>query len=437
MVSASKSAAARQTSFRPFSYDEDFPPLPTRTPPTQTPLVPDYQAATDAFTAHTEYRGIPTLAPQIRVINFDFPSDVEEANELQQANHSDESAAVAAEASAEAIAVRRDEEYYDNATLMRLSPSIHQVVEIQLSHDHRNDAYTPIFGSNTEFVPALGIINLDASISTGPTSRVFNIFGRPDLVIKYQANLHFASGSIHPLVRDYWFTDHAAQLGVAPKPLFLSPSKRLPTFVDRKTNFQLSIQSRMLAVSQASTVRYMITKKVGMSLSDVSKKKGPLIMRNVFVIGIQLFEAIATLHRNGIIHGDLHSGNVCLKIDLPEIILIDFGQSLFVDEEIEAFIGKPSKPHFQHTPWQLEGYKYARRDDAFKALVLMAEMAIGSHRFWAGKHELSMYDPENLLLWKQKGSFSGRLNSILSRTTSLLVTKSDRRCERIWRKLRH
>jgi len=74
--------------------------------------------------------------------------------------------------------------------------------------------------------------------------------------------------------------------------------------------------------------RFLVTNLLGKSLTDVVSHYKALSLKNVLLIGIQIFERIKTMHINFLLHRDIKPDNFLFGIDEPEKIhLIDFGLS--------------------------------------------------------------------------------------------------------------
>jgi serine/threonine protein kinase len=107
-------------------------------------------------------------------------------------------------------------------------------------------------------------------------------------------------------------------------------------------------------------------------------------LRKVLYIVKKSLRLLKKLHELGIIHNDIHMGNIAFKIPpsdttpIPdpvndELILIDFGYSEFIgkSEQFESIASFQSNPLLSH--WQLQGARNARRDDIFRLGEIMAQ----------------------------------------------------------------
>lgn len=80
-------------------------------------------------------------------------------------------------------------------------------------------------------------------------------------------------------------------------------------------------------------IMYIVTEFIeGATLASLAKESKAMMNRNTpkeytdfFWLCIQIFDALATLHQNGIVHRDLHSDNIMLTKDRYAVKIIDFG----------------------------------------------------------------------------------------------------------------
>lgn len=121
---------------------------------------------------------------------------------------------------------------------------------------------------------------------------------------------------------------------------------------------------------------------MGSSLENILRRGGRIPLRDAVEYGKRTIELLQRLHTEaGLVHGDLHLGNVCMRDGDPRtLILIDFEKAFHVRDETDELITL-SDVHPQHTPWQLEGSRYARRDDIYKAFSMIAQSVTGKSRF--------------------------------------------------------
>ncbi|WP_083462217.1 protein kinase domain-containing protein [Kitasatospora griseola] len=120
----------------------------------------------------------------------------------------------------------------------------------------------------------------------------------------------------------------------------------------------------------------------GLSLRQAVERYGPLPVATVRTLAAGLAEALAEVHRAGLIHRDLKPGNVLLALDGPHVI--DFGISRAADAEglttTGAVIG--SAPYM--SPEQALGERLTPVGDVFSLGSTVAYAALGRNLFGEG-----------------------------------------------------
>jgi serine/threonine protein kinase len=126
--------------------------------------------------------------------------------------------------------------------------------------------------------------------------------------------------------------------------------------------------------SPACTHRTLITENTGGgNLRYISN----LTVRQVAHIGIKLLNILEHVHLKGVVHCDIHLGNILVRHEDPveTLRLIDFGEAvLYVDPKTRRHVGIGDKKrdivHAMNivagTPWEFAGIPASRRDDFFR-----------------------------------------------------------------------
>ena len=222
------------------------------------------------------------------------------------------------------------------------------------------------------------VIHVNSTIARTMDSLIMTTRELNHTIVKYQSNCRYGD-DIHPLVRDFLFLQHLENLGVTPRALFLSPPVRVPSEVTRKTDFRLPQQDRAKCAARSDRhARFMLMENGGVSLAKLARKSSLPSLKNVVWMLSELIKAIEKIHDSGVIHGDVHWGNVVIQRDnagLPQVKLIDFGSALFIDdtEDMPAISHKAwsFNPCF-YSHWNIAGYRFGPRDDVFKAIMASA-----------------------------------------------------------------
>ena len=284
-----------------------------------------------------------------------------------------------------------------------MGPITRALAEKQPMIDLTNDNFTPRLASDVyERVPELGIVKLGPNIGRTASTMVFSLESHPEYVIKYKTNCETAEGAVHPLLMDFWLSDRASRVDVAPRAVFVSPAALLDGATSIKVRFAITDEKAEECADKHAVVRFMIVERVGKSLESYS---GTSDMRASLAAGVQLIDLLTRLHKVGIFHGDIHPGNVCESLRHEgKLLLIDFELGGFVESESDEPLGSPMPIHHVLTEWQLIGLPFSRRDDIYKTLELIGSLAVGGG-FWARPHEwVSSGETDALLAWKRVGS---------------------------------
>ena len=204
--------------------------------------------------------------------------------------------------------------------------------------------------------------------------------------------------SSHPLVDEYLFGSILADVGVAPRTLYLSPPSTLVSFPISNSpasrylsNYLLKNYNKCLDLK--TEVRFLVQERVGVTWSDyykyLSSKRPPtdfnLVIESELEIARKAIKLVEQAHAAGIIHGDIHPGNIAFKNpDLSfdeivpgesEMVLIDFGmaKSLFDPNSRSSFSSLQNLNLLLLSPWQLtRDEPAAPRDDVIRIIDSLA-----------------------------------------------------------------
>ena len=160
---------------------------------------------------------------------------------------------------------------------------------------------------------------------------------------------------------EFIFLSAISDAGIAPQVYAISA----PAAVHRdsldgspKTRSKKVEESLEICVAAGTTVRLLIEEKAGMSVREYVKllrARGPpdskAFIRSVLTLGWKSVDLIRRLHSRGIIHGDIHGGNILFKgskltyteynVVRDDLVLVDFGFSRFFPFEIGSNDTRP------------------------------------------------------------------------------------------------
>ena len=247
----------------------------------------------------------------------------------------------------------------------------------------------------------LGRLTLDRRIASGRYSSIFTVEENPNVVVKYQSNCGRLY-SPHPALLDYWGLQDSAIANIegVPRVFFISPGVRMPREKTTKCDFGASEQE--WRTCNGSTVRFTVMEKVGVALGQIHFVSGRGFPPRLAVrYGVQLISILREMHLAGIIHGDVHAGNVLLD-NHNRLKLTDFDQFKYVHPlgMIDRVVAPFSRSHPFLSPWEIQGYAADVRDDLFRAVAMVATLM---HPRLPYEDILLGMSPEEMHTWKTRG----------------------------------
>lgn len=199
------------------------------------------------------------------------------------------------------------------------------------------------------------------------------------LVVKYQTDCsEYPLQQEHPLVAEFKYQRVVFQAsGIVPAILFISaPSEAPPGGEEIDMKFFLGSDCEN-ARNPHPNVRFVVMELAGPSLASVIGNRTLLptmFVFRVFLRGVQLLEQ---LHSLGLIHGDVHAGNLAFRSAdsavnedgvAQDLILIDLGRAKFFTYD-KSKIQTNDKVDLL-SPWERRGAVKAPRDDLIRLFDL-------------------------------------------------------------------
>lgn len=122
----------------------------------------------------------------------------------------------------------------------------------------------------------------------------------------------------------------------------------------------------------------------GLSLQDYVARNGPLDVKDVLRISIQIAGGLAEAHKQGLVHRDVKPANVLMeKKDVSRVMITDFGLARAADDAMMTQSGcLAGTPHYM-SPEQVSGVELDHRSDLFSLGSLMYFIATGREPFRA------------------------------------------------------
>ena len=122
----------------------------------------------------------------------------------------------------------------------------------------------------------------------------------------------------------------------------------------------------------------------GNPLGNFLKAKQPLEINGVFKISQNILSALAALHQKGIIHRDIKPGNIMIRKDNGEAVLIDFGlaKDLLREKDLTDSDDRIRGTFKYMSPEQMESFKNLEKTtDIYSFGLVLFEMLTGKHPF--------------------------------------------------------
>jgi WD40 repeat protein len=139
------------------------------------------------------------------------------------------------------------------------------------------------------------------------------------------------------------------------------------------------------AVEDAGPLPYLVMECiVGISLEDRIRRSGPLQLREVLRIGMQIAQGLAAAHAQGLVHRDIKPANILLENGVECVKITDFGLARPVED---AGMTQPGiiagTPQFM-APEQARAGPVDRRADLFSLGSVLYTMCTGQPPFTSG-----------------------------------------------------
>lgn len=87
------------------------------------------------------------------------------------------------------------------------------------------------------------------------------------------------------------------------------------------------------AVEDATTVPFIVMEYIGgITLQERLEKGGPLELKEILRIGLQIAEGLAAAHRQGLVHRDIKPANILMENGIQRVKITDFGLARATDD---------------------------------------------------------------------------------------------------------
>jgi serine/threonine protein kinase len=138
------------------------------------------------------------------------------------------------------------------------------------------------------------------------------------------------------------------------------------------------------AVCDDAPVPYLVMEFIdGQSLEALIRRGGPLGVKEVLRIGIQVAGGLAAAHKQGLIHRDVKPANILLENGVQRVKLTDFGLARAADDASLTRSGLIAGTPLYMAPEQAAGEPVDARADLFSLGSVLYEMCTGRPAFRA------------------------------------------------------
>ena len=131
-------------------------------------------------------------------------------------------------------------------------------------------------------------------------------------------------------------------------------------------------------------VPYLVMQYIqGISLQDRIDKSGPLELKEILRIGMQIAFGLEAAHKQGIVHRDIKPSNILLENGIERVKLTDFGLARAVDDASVTQSGVIAGTPMYMSPEQARGEQVDPRSDLFSLGSVLYVMCTGHAPFRA------------------------------------------------------
>ncbi len=138
------------------------------------------------------------------------------------------------------------------------------------------------------------------------------------------------------------------------------------------------------AVQASGPVPYLVMEYIdGVTLEERIKRRGPVELKEILRIGLQIAEGLAAAHKHGLVHRDVKPANILLENGVERVKISDFGLARAVDDASLTQSGLIAGTPMFMSPEQAEGKQVDQRSDLFSLGSVLYAMCTGNAPFRA------------------------------------------------------
>jgi hypothetical protein len=264
----------------------------------------------------------------------------------------------------------------------------HELIPVDLfaSLSEQDDA--PLLRRHTTDSPQFMKVFLTGILGQTRNNTIYNmrVDGSRDLAVKYNGHCvgddDQAGEFLDPLALETHFLKRVNEGApeVAIKHYFTSEAVPLPPRGSSRSLYgKLGKRPPTCPLGAAPThVRLMIMEKIAGTLYRFISNKKRIDLNHAVSMGIQMVRLLRDLHALGIIHGDIHPGNIGVAHrNPPRLIVIDFGAARRPRADIKKGISTRIWCNGYISMWESIYWPPSYRDDMFRMVQMLAIMMHG------------------------------------------------------------
>lgn len=139
------------------------------------------------------------------------------------------------------------------------------------------------------------------------------------------------------------------------------------------------------AVEDAGPVPYIVMQFIdGCTLQQKLDRVGPMPLKEILRLGIQIADGLAAAHRHGLVHRDVKPANILLENGVERVKITDFGLARTADDASLTQSGVITGTPAYMSPEQANGEKVDHRSDLFSLGSVLYALCTGHPPFRAG-----------------------------------------------------
>jgi eukaryotic-like serine/threonine-protein kinase len=138
------------------------------------------------------------------------------------------------------------------------------------------------------------------------------------------------------------------------------------------------------AVQGTGPIPYLVMEYIeGITLEERIKQRGPVELKEILRIGLQIAAGLAAAHKHGLVHRDVKPANILLENGVERVKITDFGLARAVDDASLSQSGVIAGTPMYMSPEQAEGQYIDQRSDLFSLGSVLYAMCAGHAPFRA------------------------------------------------------